>query len=100
MIFHTIEHRKPGHEGLEAIYQQEDQHIDEGASCFVCGGPLGFPFIRWAGSDSQVDLDPECALHIGVRLMREVNEVEDRCGPMTPLREVGMIRKDGGPGRE
>jgi hypothetical protein len=49
MIFHTIEHRKPGHEGLEAIYQQEDQHIAEGASCFVCGGPLGFPFIRWAG---------------------------------------------------
>ncbi len=46
MIFHTIEHRKPGHEGLEAIYQQEDQHIAEGASCFVCGGPLGFPFIR------------------------------------------------------
>src|SRR5215211_872791 len=40
MIFHTIEHRKPGHEGLEAIYQQEDQHIAEGASCFVCGGPL------------------------------------------------------------
>ena len=43
MIFHTIEHRKPGHEGLEAIYQQEDQHIAEGASCFVCGGPLGSP---------------------------------------------------------
>ncbi len=100
MIFHTIEHRKPGHEGLEAIYQQEDQHIAEGASCFVCGGPLGFPFIRWAGFDSQVDLNLECALHIGVRLMREVNEVEDRCGPMTPLREVDMIRKDGGPGRE
>ena len=99
MIFHTIEHRKPGHEGLEASYQQEDQHIAEGASCFVCGGPLGFPFIRWAGSDSQVDLNPECALHIGVRLMREVNEI-DRCGPMAPLREVGMIRKDGGPGRE
>ena len=50
----------------------------------MCGGPLGFPFIRWAGFDSQVDLNPECALHIGVRLMREVNEVEDRCGPMTP----------------
>jgi hypothetical protein len=100
MIFHTLEHRKPGHEGLEAIYQQEDQHIAEGASCFVCGGPLGFPFIRWAGFDSQVDLNLKCALHIGVRLMREVNEVEDRCGPMTPLREVGMIRKDGGPGRE
>ena len=99
MIFHTIGHHKPGDEGLEAIYQQEDQRIAEGASCFVCGGPLRFPFIRWAGSDSQVDLNPECALHIGVRLMREVNEV-DRCGPMTPLREVGMIRKDGGPGHE
>jgi hypothetical protein len=78
MIFHTIEHRDTGHEGLEAIYQQEDQHIAEGASCFVCGGPLGFPFIRGAGSDSQVDLNPEYALHVGVRLMREVNEVEDR----------------------
>ena len=66
----------------------------------MCGGPLGLPFIRGAGSDSQVDLNPEYALHIGVRLMREVNEVEDRCGLMTPLREVGMIRKDGGPGRE
>jgi hypothetical protein len=85
MIFHTIEYRKPGQEGLEAIYQQKDQHIAEGASCFVCSGPLVFPFIRWAGFDSQVDLNPECALHIGVRLMREVNEIEDRCGPMTPL---------------
>ena len=47
-----------------------------------------------------MDLNPECALHIGVRLMREVNEIEDRYGPMTPLREVGMIRKDGGPGHE
>ena len=98
-MIHTIKHRKPGDARLEAIYQQEDQHIAEGASCFVCGGPLGFPCIRWAGSDSQVDLNLECALHIGVRLMREVNEI-DRCGPMAPLREVGMIRKDGGPGRE
>ncbi len=83
MIFHTIEHRKPGHEGLEAIYQQEDQRIAEGASCFVRGGPLGFPFIHWVGPDSQVDQHPECALHVGVCLMREVNQVENRYGPMT-----------------
>ena len=41
MIFHAIGYRKPGDEGLEAIYQQEDQRIAEGASCFVRGGPLG-----------------------------------------------------------
>ena len=28
MIFHTIEHRKPGHEGLEAIYQQKLAALD------------------------------------------------------------------------
>src|SRR5215212_2438363 len=100
MIFHTIEHRKPGHEGLEAIYQQEDQHIAEGASCFVCGGPQGFPFIRWAGSYSQVDLNPECALRIGVRLMREVKRSKIGGVLGARLREVGMIRKDGVPGRE
>jgi len=83
MIFHTIGYREPGVEEFGAIYQQEDQRIAEGASCFVCGGPLGFPFIRWAGPDSQVDLHPECALHMGVCLMRSVNEVEDRYGPMT-----------------
>ena len=83
MIFHAIGYRKPGDEGLEAIYQQEDHRIAEGASCFVRGGPLGFPFIRWAGPDSQVELHPECALHMGVCLMREVNEVEDRYGPIT-----------------
>ncbi|MDQ3922821.1 MAG: hypothetical protein M3309_02645, partial [Actinomycetota bacterium] len=83
MIFHTIGHREPGDEGLEAIHQQEEQRISEGASCFVCGGPLEFPFIRWAGPDSQVDLHPDCALHMGVRLMRDVNEVEDKYGPMT-----------------
>ncbi len=83
MIFPTIGHREPSDEGLVAIYQQEDQRIAEGASCFVCGGSLGFPFICWPGPDSQVDLHPECALHMGVRLMREVNEVEDKYGPMT-----------------
>lgn len=83
MIFHTFEHRKPGDEGLEAIYRDEDRRISEGASCFVCGALLGFPFIRWAGPDAQVDLHPECALHLGVRLMRDVNEVEDKYGPMT-----------------
>jgi len=83
MIFHTVGHREPGDEGLEAIHQQEEQRISEGASCFVCGGPLEFPFIRWAGPDSQVDLHPDCALHMGVRLMRDVNEVEDKYGPMT-----------------
>jgi len=82
-MIHTIEHRKPGDARLEAIYQQEDQRIAAGASCFVRGGSLGFPFIRWAGPDSQVDLHPECALHVGVCLMREVNQVEDRYGPMT-----------------
>ena len=49
MIFHTIEHRDTGHEGLEAIYQQEDQHIAEGASCFVCGGAPRVPFHPWGG---------------------------------------------------
>jgi hypothetical protein len=39
MIFHTIEHRKPGHEGLEAIYQQEDQHIAEGRPALCAAGP-------------------------------------------------------------
>ena len=31
MIFHTIEHRKPGHEGLEAIYQQNLQQEEQTA---------------------------------------------------------------------
>ena len=83
MIFHMLEHREPGDEGLEAIYRDEDQRISEGASCFVCGAPLEFPFIRWAGPDAQVDMHPECALHMGVRLMRDVNEVEDTYGAMT-----------------
>jgi hypothetical protein len=45
MIFH-VEHRAPGDEGPNTLYGDEDQHIAEGASCFVCGTPLGFPFIR------------------------------------------------------
>ncbi len=45
MIFH-VEHREPGDEGLNTLYRDEDQRIAEGASCFVCGTPLGFPFIR------------------------------------------------------
>lgn len=83
MIFHTVEHREPGDEGLDAIYRHEGQRIAEGAPCFVCGRTLEFPFIRWGGPEAQVDMHPECALHLGVRLMRDVNEVEDKYGPMT-----------------
>jgi hypothetical protein len=50
MIFHTIEHRKPGDARLEAIYQQEDQRIAAG-SVLLCARraprvplhPLGGP---------------------------------------------------------
>ncbi len=83
MIFHALEYREPDDEGLNTLYRDEDQRISEGASCFVCGTPLGFPFIRWAGPEAQVDMHPECVLHMGVRLMRDVNEVEDKYGPMT-----------------
>lgn len=82
MIFHALEHREPGDEGLEAIYRDEDQRIAEGVSCFVCGARLEFPFIRWAGSGGQANMHPECTLHMGVRLMRDVNEVEEIYGPM------------------
>jgi hypothetical protein len=42
---------------------------------------LEFPFMRWVGQSARVDLHPECALHMGVRLMRDVNEVEYIYGP-------------------
>jgi hypothetical protein len=83
LIFHTAEHRGLSDEGLDEIYRQEEQRIAEGDSCFVCGAVLVFPFIRWAGPEAQVDMHPECVLHLGVRLMRDVNEVEDKYGPMT-----------------
>jgi hypothetical protein len=44
---------------------------------------IEFSFIRWAGPEAQVDTHPECALYMGVRWMRDVNEVEDKYGPMT-----------------
>jgi len=42
MIFH-VEHRKPGDEGPNTLYWDEDQRIAEGASCFVCGTLWGSP---------------------------------------------------------
>ncbi len=45
--------------------------------------PFGVPLHPLAGPEAQVDMHPECVLHMGVRLMRDVNEVEDKYGPMT-----------------
>jgi hypothetical protein len=83
MIFHTIEHRKPGDARLEAIYQQEDQRIAAGSVLLCARRAPRVPLHPLGGPDSQVDLHPECALHVRVCLMREVNQVEDRYGPMT-----------------
>jgi hypothetical protein len=47
------------------------------------GGPFGVPLHPLAGPEAQVDMHPECVLHMGVCLMGDMNEVEDKYGPMT-----------------
>jgi hypothetical protein len=53
-----------------------------GGACFHCREPVSTPFIHWnAGHEDRGGLvilafHPRCALHFGLRLMRDVHELD------------------------
>lgn len=56
-----------------------------GGACFHCGEPVYPPFAHWHGCGASgevfnMDFHPRCALHFGVRFMRDVYDLERECG--------------------
>jgi hypothetical protein len=52
-----------------------------GVACFQCSGPVSVPFVHWHGDGDDGELvslafHPQCALHFGLRFMRDVHELD------------------------
>jgi hypothetical protein len=50
-------------------------------SCFQCEQPVSPPFAHWYGTDESGEVanlvfHPRCALHFGLRFLRDVHELD------------------------
>ena len=44
--------------------------------CYYCGHSLTSPFIAWMGAGEAIALHPACTVELGIRLFRDVHQIE------------------------
>jgi hypothetical protein len=59
----------------------ELSELMSGGVCFHCEEPVSPPFVHWHGTGDGGELfnlafHPKCALHFGLRFMRDVHELD------------------------
>lgn len=52
------------------------QDMADTRDCFLCGNPLSFPMIMWAGTTSNIYLHGDCATCFVLKLSRDCWELE------------------------
>ncbi len=48
----------------------------EEETCFYCGNPTFDPAIVWSGFGGKIFLHPACCVELGIRVLRDVHELE------------------------
>lgn len=77
-----------------SIINHEDEVYKSviGSDCFYCSGPVYPPGVYWVGSGGELLLHAPCVMELGLRLGRDVLEVEKRTRQYFAPGEVHTLR--------
>lgn len=81
---------------MSIVHELEpDTSVDSDAGedvCFYCYRQLNAPVVMWMGSTSNIYLHPACVVELGIRLFRDVHQIECATNSYVTARTTPELR--------